>query len=46
VARRLVAATFDRLAEGEIVAMIFVAVNNLCHWGMVVALASEPGRAG
>jgi hypothetical protein len=41
----LVAAIFDRLAEREIVATIFV-VNNLGHWGMVVALASEPGPGG
>jgi hypothetical protein len=42
----LVAAILDRLAEREIVAMIFVVVNNLGHWGMVVALASEPGPGG
>jgi hypothetical protein len=42
----LIAAIFDRLAEREIVAMVFVIVNNLGHWGMVLALASEvgPGR--
>ncbi len=39
----LVAAIFDRLAEREIVAMAFVVLNNLGHWGMVWALASEPG---
>ena len=39
----LVAAIFDRLAEREIVAMAFVVLNNLGHWGMVVALATEPG---
>lgn len=42
----LVAAIFDRFAEREIVAMIFVIINNLGHWGMVVALASEPGPGG
>jgi hypothetical protein len=42
----LVVAIFDRLAEREIVAMIFVAINNLGHWGMVVALASKPGPGG
>jgi hypothetical protein len=42
----LVAAIFDRLAEREIVAMIFVVVNNLGHWSMVVALASKPGPGG
>lgn len=39
----LVAAIFDRLAEPEIVAMVFVLLNNLGHWGMVIALATEPG---
>jgi hypothetical protein len=42
----LVAAIFDRLAEREIVAMVFVLINNLGHWGMVVALASELGPGG
>jgi hypothetical protein len=39
----LVAAIFDRLIERELVAMVFVAFNNLGHWGVVAALASEPG---
>ncbi len=39
----LVAAIFDRWVEREVVAMIFVIVNNLGHWGMVVALAARPG---
>ncbi|MGD2206275.1 MAG: hypothetical protein PVH17_05805 [Anaerolineae bacterium] len=39
----LVAAIFDRLAEREIVAMVFVLLNNLGHWGMVITLATEPG---
>jgi hypothetical protein len=39
----LVAAIFDRIAEREIVAMVFVLLNNLGHWGMVVALVSVPG---
>lgn len=39
----LVAAILDRLAEREIVAMVFVLLNNLGHWGMVAALAFEPG---
>jgi hypothetical protein len=39
----LVAAIFDRLAEREIIAMIFVLLNNLAHWGMVVALTIPPG---
>jgi hypothetical protein len=39
----LVAAILDRLMEREVVAMVFVVLNNLGHWGMVVALASQPG---
>jgi hypothetical protein len=39
----LVAAIFDRLAGREIVAMVFVVLNNLGHWGMVLALATNPG---
>lgn len=39
----LVAAIFDRLAEREIVAMAFVILNNVAHWGMVVALLFQPG---
>jgi hypothetical protein len=39
----LVAAIFDRLDEREIVAMVFVLFNNLGHWGMTAALASQPG---
>lgn len=42
----LVAAIFDRLIEREIVAMAFVVINNLGHWGMVAALASKPGPGG
>lgn len=34
----LVAAIGDRWIEREIVAMAFVVVNNLGHWGMVAAL--------
>lgn len=41
----LVAAIFDRLADREIVAMIFVILNNLGHWGMVVALLSASTAA-
>ncbi|MCA9920371.1 MAG: hypothetical protein KC445_20585 [Anaerolineales bacterium] len=36
----LVAAIFDRLADREIIAMGFVILNNLGHWGMVLAMAS------
>lgn len=39
----LVAALFDRLVEREIVTLASVTLNNLGHWGMVLALASEPG---
>lgn len=39
----LIAAIFDRLAEREVTAMAFVILNNLGHWGMVLALASLPG---
>jgi hypothetical protein len=39
----LVAAIFDRLVEREVVAMVFVILNNTGHWGMVVALATQPG---
>jgi hypothetical protein len=42
----LVAAIFDRLAEREVVAMVFVVPNNLGHWGMTAALAFAPGPAG
>jgi hypothetical protein len=36
----LAAAIFDRLADREIVAMIFVIINNAGHWGMVLGLAA------
>lgn len=36
----LVAAIFDRLADREIVAMGFVVLNNLGHWGMVLGLTA------
>lgn len=42
----LVVAIFDRLAEREVVATIFVIFNNLGHWGMVLALASESVPGG
>ena len=38
----LMAAIYDRLSEREIIAMIFVILNNLGHWGLLVALLSEP----
>ena len=36
----LIAAIFDRIADREIIAMIFVVVNNLGHWGMLLGLAT------
>ena len=36
----LIAAILDRLADREIVAMGFVVLNNLGHWGMVLALVA------
>jgi len=39
----LVSALFDRLQDRELVAMAFVVINNLGHWGMVVAMAVAPG---
>jgi hypothetical protein len=42
----LLVAILDRVAEREVVAMGFVTLNNLGHWGMVAALASAPGPGG
>lgn len=39
----LLAAIADRFVEREIVAMAFVLINNLGHWGMVLVLASVSG---
>lgn len=39
----LVAAIFDRLRNREITAMVFIALNNLGHWSMLLALVSDPG---
>ncbi|MCL7452746.1 MAG: hypothetical protein M8467_06825 [Anaerolineae bacterium] len=39
----LVAAILDRYLEREVVSMVFVLLNNLGHWGMVVALVSRAG---
>jgi hypothetical protein len=36
----LIAAIFDRIADREIIAMIFVVVNNVGHWGMLLGLAT------
>ncbi len=40
----LVTAIFDRIMEREIVALAFVVLNNLGHWGMTVLLltSTEP----
>ncbi|MGD2040357.1 MAG: hypothetical protein PVH11_05990, partial [Anaerolineae bacterium] len=38
----LVAAILDRWIEREIVAMVFVILNNVAHWGMVIALLFQP----
>ncbi len=39
----LIAAIFDRIKDREIIAMEFVIVNNLGHWGMLLAVAGDPG---
>ena len=36
----LLAAIYDRLLEKEIIAAGFVVLNNLAHWGMLLALAA------
>jgi hypothetical protein len=42
----LLAAIVDRWAEREVVAMFFVVINNLGHWGMVISLAgSSPAKS-
>ncbi len=33
----------DRYNQREIIAMIFILLNNLAHWGMVYALLTVPG---
>jgi hypothetical protein len=42
----LVAATADRLAEREAIAMAFVLFNNVGHWCMTVAVARDPDVGG
>ena len=39
----LFGAIFERYMQREIIAMIFVLVNNIAHWGMVYALLTIPG---
>ena len=41
----LFGAIFERYMQREIIAMIFVLVNNVVHWGMVYALLTLPGPA-
>lgn len=43
----LLAAVYDRVLEREIIAMGFVVLNNLGHWGMTLSLLNStmPGRA-
>ncbi len=33
----------DRLRQREIIALAFILINNLAHWGMVYALLTLPG---
>ncbi|MBI3651892.1 MAG: hypothetical protein HY231_12800 [Acidobacteria bacterium] len=40
----LVAAIFDRFVEREIVAMIFILLNNLAHWGVVASVLYVSNR--
>lgn len=39
----LVGAIFDRILEREIIAMAFVILNNVAHWGMAFALTASVG---
>jgi hypothetical protein len=34
----LLVAIYDRILEREIIAMVFVILNNLGHWGITAAL--------
>ncbi len=38
----LLVAIYDRFIEREIIAMSFVILNNLGHWGLTVALLTDP----
>ncbi|MCA0457325.1 MAG: hypothetical protein LCI00_25360 [Chloroflexi bacterium] len=42
----LTGAIVERYMQREIIAMVFVLVNNVAHWGMVYALLVEPGPGG
>jgi hypothetical protein len=37
----LFVAIFDRLKEKEIIAMVFIIMNNLAHWGIVYSLFTQ-----
>ncbi len=39
----LTGAIIERFMQREIIAMIFVLINNVAHWGMVYALTRSPG---
>jgi len=39
----LFGAIFERYMQREVIAMIFVLINNIAHWGMVYALLTVPG---
>ncbi len=42
----LLGAILDRYMGREIIAMVFVLINNVAHWGMVYALLTTPGPGG
>ncbi len=42
----LLLAIYDRIVERELVAMGFVIINNIGHWGMVIALMFTPPPDG
>ena len=39
----LTAGIYDRYVGREIIAMAFILLNNVAHWGMVYALLTKPG---
>jgi len=41
----LLGAIMERLDQREIGAMVFVLLNNLGHWGMLLAVLSNPGSS-
>ncbi len=42
----LVAAIADRVADREVVGVVFILAMNVGHWAMTVALARDPGIGG